>query len=140
MKMIKPKFRIVRGLPGSGKSTFARKFGAILIESDQALFFGGEYTWTQENLDKAIKWVREMVAFNFPYGHDITVCGVFANHNRFQWHVQEAKRNGYDVEVYRCVSDFGNIHNVPENVLDSMKNAFTDYKGEIIVEAGEIKK
>jgi len=50
--MTKPILTIVRGLPGSGKSIYARKLaaatGCTLIEPDALLVRGGLYEYTQE--------------------------------------------------------------------------------------------
>lgn len=49
---LKPVLTIVRGLPGSGKSAYARelaaKTGAMLIEPDALLVRGGVYRYTPE--------------------------------------------------------------------------------------------
>lgn len=128
-----PVLRVIRGLPGSGKSTYGRKFGAILIESDMALFYNGKYTWTPENHEKAIRWVGTMLQLNLLYNHDITLCGVFTKARVFQKHIDLAKKHGYKVEVHRCTANYGNIHDVPEEVLQSMADNMEDYAGEIII-------
>lgn len=128
-----PILRIVRGLPGSGKSTYARKFGGILIESDMALYTGDQYIWTPERLDKAINWVRAMFQINVQYGNDINLVGVFTREKNFRHHIEFAEKNGYKVEVIRCTADYGNIHNVPQESLDRMARTLEPFEGEIIV-------
>ena len=60
-----PKLIIVRGLPGSGKSTFAHKLadrgGLILVEPDALLVKDGKYDYTPERYADAVDQALMMV-------------------------------------------------------------------------------
>ena len=54
---------ILRGLPGSGKTTLAESLGGYHIEAD--MYFtndNGEYNFNPENLPTAHMWCQAMVA------------------------------------------------------------------------------
>jgi len=49
---------LLRGLPGSGKSTFANLLGGIHVEADQYFIQDGEYKFDASKLKQAHNWCK----------------------------------------------------------------------------------
>jgi len=131
-----PKLRILRGLPGSGKSTLAKTFNTVHLESDQFLITDGKYLWTPERLQAGIEKMYELVCQCVDHKIDVTISGVFSKRKAFKRYVDLAEKHGYDLTVIKCCNDFGNIHDVPTNILENMKNIWQDFEGEEIFQVG----
>ena len=80
--MIKPILTIVRGLPGSGKSAYARKLaaetGAMLIEPDALLVRGGDYWYTLGRRKKARVRCLQMLMGAATMGADVIYADVLS--------------------------------------------------------------
>lgn len=127
---MKPILYLVRGLPGSGKSTYARtKLGDILtLETDMFNTVGGVYDWSNEKQKEAIcniNTIRDIV-MNKQYKMDLCIVGVYAGIKGMQEHIESAFLHGYDVVIIHMTGDYGNVHSVPADALEHFKNNFID--------------
>jgi len=126
-KSNRPRLQIIRGLPGSGKTTLALvKYPHLMrVETDMYFSRRGQYVFTKELNRKAVNWFENTV-FDFAYEKfDFVVTGVFAAHTeRLEFCIRQALDFGYDVYIKTLTADHGNVHNVPRAHLDSMRAAF----------------
>lgn len=123
---------IVRGLPGSGKSTYVHKNypGLFLLETDMFNMVNGQYQWTRERSRVAIDLITDisvqlMRSANTP---DFVLTGVFCKYNSIEKHIFNALKNNYDIYIKTLTTDYGNIHNVPKSTIEMFKNNFENEK------------
>lgn len=122
---------LIRGLPGSGKSTLARalkglSFGAKHFEADQ--FFttpNGVYRFDATKLPDAHKWCFDRAKEAIMRGHhNVIVSNTFTTKKEMQPYVELADVLGANLQIILCQADFGSTHNVPEHVIENMKQRF----------------
>lgn len=125
---------LVRGLPGSGKSTFAKShFNCVILENDMWHEIDGKYQWSAASMKDAVQWVMLTAEFMLSHGRDVCICNTFVKRALVEVYKKIAEKHDAKFDVYRCSSDYGNTHDVPKHVLDNMKAGFEDWPGEIVV-------
>jgi len=120
---------LIRGLPGSGKSTVAKLFDkALHFEADMYfLDSDGNYQFDASKIKNAHNWCRDSVMDAMREGHPIVVVS-----NTF---TQEWEMNVYYLLAeelgYRVISmivenrhDGKNIHGCPDDKIEQMRNRF----------------
>jgi len=114
---------IVRGLPGSGKSSLAKKVTELVYSADD--FFTnkkGEYNFNAKLLGKAHEWCWGKVRDAMFIGAEaVAVANTFTQAWEAEKYYQIADEYGYSVFVIECQNDFGNVHDVPQESIDAMK-------------------
>ena len=131
MKQNRPRLQIIRGLPGSGKTTLALKMYPHLLRLETDMFFysKGAYRFTMERNRTAVDWFREEVMRLCGYDIDFVVTGVFAAHTeRLEFVIEMALIAGYDVYIKTLTTQFKGIHAVPEEHFNAMKATFLPEK------------
>jgi tRNA uridine 5-carbamoylmethylation protein Kti12 len=120
---------IVRGLPGSGKSTFAELLGTKAIcTADDYHTHKGVYNWTPEKVKDAHQWCqRKCRRFMKARVERIVVANTSTQEWELAPYYDMARRAGYT--VYSVITENRhngqNIHNVPEETLEKMASRFS---------------
>ena len=136
------KVTIIRGLPGSGKTTFALKkvevTGAVLIESDQFRTRDGGYVFNGAETNAINNATMKMARIYAQFGADIIFTGVFAKCDtisRILKTLKAYKPSGETLhaEIIRVVGDHPNRHRVPQRVIDEFEAGYEPWSGETFV-------
>jgi len=126
---------IVRGLPGSGKSTFARSIAKSyqIFEADQYFMEKGKYNFDATKLKEAhndckqrvVRRMRENL-FNSIFFNNIVVSNTFTQDWEMKYYRSIGKRYGYKVHTIIVENrHYGtNVHGVPQDKLQVMEDRF----------------
>ena len=121
---------LVRGLPGSGKSTVARGLlntpRTIHLEADQYFMVGGVYEFDATKLHAAHGWCLSRTKEWLIGGADrrAIVSNTFTTVKELRPYFELAKELGIVPGVILCQNRFQNVHNVPEETLSKMAARF----------------
>ena len=118
---------LVRGIPGSGKSTFARLLGGQHIESDMFFMKNGKYQFNPKKLKQAHRWCQHRVEDWMKTGQErIVVSNTFTQEWEMESYFKLAKTYGYKISTVIAENRHGgqNTHNVPQEILDAMHDRF----------------
>lgn len=122
---------IVRGLPGSGKSTYARsRRGYVHVESDIFFMVDGEYRFDFSRLGEAHEWCFREVERHILDGRSVVVSNTFTTIKELLPYVQLAEDSHITPEIVHCVGDFGSVHGVPQAVIEKMRARWEPWGGE----------
>ena len=127
---------LVRGIPGSGKSTFVRKmFPSIFhVENDMFHMHDNAYDWDKDNMPDAIAWCASMVETALEHGMDVVVSNTFTKCRFIEHYKKIAEKHGASFHVYRCIGNFQNVHGLSDGMVEGFKKSMEEWSGEVIVQ------
>ena len=113
---------LVRGLPGSGKSTIAKSIRGEHLETD--MFWGKDYNFDISRIKEAHERCQNETRKALGLYDKVVVSNTFTTAFELLPYFDIAKEFGIKPQVILCQGQFGNNHNVPEEVLAKMAGRF----------------
>ena len=127
---------IVRGLPGSGKSTYARSLvsSGSHFEADQFFMKGGKYLFDPSKIKDAHADCLNRIRKAIESGKvkEVAVSNTFTQAWEMQSYIDLAKLHGWHIKIIRMSGNYGSIHGVPQDSIDRMKSRFENIAGEVL--------
>lgn len=121
--MHKTTLYILRGLPGSGKSTWARSRHVFtpMLEADMYFVSAkGDYEFDPEKLHAAHRWCQNTARIMLNNGISVVVSNTFTKLDELRPYLDSAQDCGAQVEITELKQNFGSIHGVPEEAMKRM--------------------
>lgn len=128
---------IIRGLPGSGKSTLTNALlwaslnghlkSTDWYEADMYfdLFHDGKFVG--EEIAEAHAWCFGQVTDTLASEIDCIVSNTFTRVKEMQPYIDYCKANGHTYSVIHCQGPWKSVHNVPDRVLENMRNRWENF-------------
>ena len=127
---------LLRGLPGSGKSSFAKHMWSdfVICEADQFFYDSeGNYNFNPSKLKDAHKYCRDKVETfmsdnekNPQFYPEIVVSNTFTREWEMDEYFKLAKKYDYQIVSLIVENRHGNknVHGVPDSKIEEMRNRF----------------
>ncbi len=128
---------IIRGLPGSGKSTIARNMISTAAQHEDIAMFeadmyfedeDGNYKFEPSKIKDAHEWCQRKVREYLEYNFNVIVSNTFTQVWEFQPYLDMAKEMGVEVRVITATGDYPNVHNVPHESILRMKDRWEKWE------------
>lgn len=118
---------LVRGLPGAGKSTYAKSLEGLHIESDQYFVINGKYVFDHRRLSAAHVWCFETFEKALKTGMDVCVSNTFTQYWEIEPYIELAKKCKFPYQIVEVRTSFGSVHAVPEEKMEAMRKRWEDF-------------
>ena len=117
---------LVRGIPGSGKSTFADLICNQHVEADMFFMQDGEYKFDATKLKEAHAWCQDKTESWMEKRYNVVVSNTFTQEWEMKPYFELAEKYGY--RIYSLIVEnrhYGiNLHDCPADKIEAMKNRF----------------
>ena len=123
---------IIRGLPGSGKTTLAHLIAlsyntvgvhAVAHAADD--FFtdpNGNYNYVREHIAKAHDWCQGQVDMEMRCDVPVIIVhNTFTRRFEISAYEDMSDEYGYTISEIICKASFKNVHDVPDGVIEMMR-------------------
>lgn len=127
---------LIIGIPGSGKSTKAREIieqytnnNLPIVHYEADMFFerNGKYNFNPKLLSQAHLWCQKKTKEAMQNNINVIVSNTSLTPKERRIYIELAKIYRYNVKVITMTNEFQNIHGVPKETLERMKQRYIPY-------------
>ncbi len=119
---------LVRGLPYSGKTTYAKEnfaaHGFSHLETDMYFTKDGKYKYEPGKAHLAVDWCQRETLSLMQNAKDIVVSNHFTKHWEMGYYLDKAIKYGYDIIVHTCSLQFDANGKYPQRLVNYMTANF----------------
>jgi len=124
---------LVRGVPGTGKSTLVRSgnlarqlnlFEFDHFEADMYFDHGGLYKFDASKLPSAHGWCQAETYRALKEGRTVVVSNTFTTMKEMEPYIKMAEDLNLRLTIVTMKVEYGSIHNVPEESMQRMRDRF----------------
>lgn len=116
------KITLIRGVPGSGKTTLAKTLSTHHFEAD--MFFDMNGGYNPQKIKAAHLWCQGKAFAALAEGHHVVVSNTFTRRWEMEPYIKAAKTVGAEVEEIICTGTWPNVHGVPPEKVEQMRERF----------------
>jgi ABC-type cobalamin/Fe3+-siderophores transport system ATPase subunit len=114
---------LIRGLPGSGKTTLANSMNSYRhLEADQFLEVNGEYVYDASKVKLAHDWCVSTAKECLDQGLNVVISNTFVK----LWELQRYIDLGFPFRIIEMNEKYQNIHGVPQEKIDLMAKSWQE--------------
>jgi predicted ABC-type ATPase len=130
-----PKLILIRGISGSGKTTYAKKLmqqdpSLSHYEADMFFYKDGDYAFDPTKLKDAHAWCKNQTEEDLRNGKSVIVSNTFTQKWEIEPYIQLGKKYGAEIILKKATGNYQNVHGVPPEALERMRSRWEDLEGE----------
>lgn len=137
----KQKLILVRGVQGSGKSTFAKKLANVgFVHRENDMFFTDENGVYQFDLSKHQQAKDETLALvlaDLRDGENVVVSNTFNSLKELNQYKHLAEKMGVSVEIVKMNLNFESVHSVPAEIVEKARKTYEQHPCELTLNQPE---
>ena len=132
------KLILIRGVSGSGKTTYAKKLikqdpSLSHYEADMYFYQNGKYNFNPQKLKAAHDWCKAQTEIDLMSGKSVIVSNTFTQKWEIEPYIELGKKYGAQILIKKATGNYKNVHGVPDEALERMRSRWQDVENEELI-------